>query len=81
MKGLCYTLLVFILLSSLSCTESTVTSAFDHAAEIMSEKPDSAKLVLDGIRRSELKNRALKARFALLYSQAMDKCYIDTDND
>ena len=81
MKGLCYTLLVFILLSSLSCTKSTVTSAFDHAAEIMNEKPDSAKLVLDGIRRSELKNSALKARFALLYSQAMDKCYIDTDND
>lgn len=81
MKRLCYTLLVFILLSSLSCTKSTVTSAFDHAAEIMNEKPDSAKLVLDGIRRSELRTRATRARFALLYSQAMDKCYIDTDND
>ena len=81
MKELCCALWVFILLSSLSCAKSTATSALDHAAVIMNEKPDSAKLVLDGIRRSELRTRATRARFALLYSQAMDKCYIDTDND
>ena len=81
MKGLCYALWVFILLSPISCTKSTVILTLDHAAEIMNEKPDSAKAVLDSIKRSELRTRATRARFALLYSQAMDKCYIDTNND
>ena len=47
----------------------------------MTEAPDSAEKILNAIPRRNLKNRAQKARFALLYSQAMDKCYIDTDND
>ncbi|MBO5465005.1 MAG: tetratricopeptide repeat protein [Alistipes sp.] len=76
----CLILLIAAMISSCA-SNSNIIENLDRAAEIMNEKPDSAKIVLDGIRRSELKNRALKARFALLYSQAMDKCYIDTDND
>ena len=76
----CLILLVVAMISSCA-SNSNIIENLDRAAEIMNEKPDSAKIVLDGIKRSELKNRALKARFALLYSQAMDKCYIDTDND
>ena len=76
----CLILLIVAMISSCA-SNSNIIENLDRAAEIMNEKPDSAKLVLDGIKRSELKNRALKARFALLYSQAMDKCYIDTDND
>ena len=77
-----YCLILLLVAMITSCGgNNNITESLDQAAQIMNEKPDSAKLVLDGIRRSELKNRALKARFALLYSQAMDKCYIDTDND
>ena len=76
----CLILLVVAMISSCA-SNSNIIENLDRAAEIMNEQPDSAKIVLDGIKRSELKNRALKARFALLYSQAMDKCYIDTDND
>lgn len=47
----------------------------------MIDNPDSAELILNSIPRNQLNSRALKARFALLYSQALDKCYIDTDND
>ena len=47
----------------------------------MTEAPDSAEKILNAIPRRNLKSRAQEARFALLYSQAMDKCYIDTDND
>lgn len=76
----CLILLIVAMISSCASNNNIIEN-LDRAAEIMNEKPDSAKLVLDGIKRSELKNRALKARFALLYSQAMDKCYIDTDSD
>ncbi|MBQ6988893.1 MAG: hypothetical protein IJN45_07100 [Alistipes sp.] len=47
----------------------------------MKEHPDSARAILANMERSALKSRALRARHALLYSQAMDKCYVDTDND
>ena len=77
-----YYVALFAILSSLfGCNISTVRDTLNKAQGLMLEQPDSAKTVLDGIKRTDLKNRALKARFALLYSQAMDKCYIDTDND
>ena len=61
------------------CNTSVVRNSLSRAEGLMAESPDSAKTVLDSIKRTDLKNRALKARFALLYSQAMDKCYNDTD--
>lgn len=77
-----YYVALFAILSSLfGCNISTVRDTLNKAQGLMLEQPDSAKTVLDGIKRTDLKNRALKAQFALLYSQAMDKCYIDTDND
>lgn len=47
----------------------------------MQEYPDSALCVLESINRSSLKSRYGKARYALLYSQALDKNYIDVDKD
>ncbi len=75
-----YATLLAILFALFGCN-STVRDSLSLAENLMLEQPDSAKIVLDRIKRTDLKNRALKARFALLYSQAMDKCYIDTDND
>lgn len=76
-----YIALLAIILPILGCQTPVTKDALSKAEDLMIEHPDSAKMVLDGIKRTDLKNRALKARFALLYSQAMDKCYIDTDND
>lgn len=64
-----------------SCSHAPTTRTLNRAEQLMLEAPDSAKQILNAIPRHNLKNRAQKARFALLYSQAMDKCYIDTDND
>ena len=64
-----------------SCSHSPITTELKRAEQLMTEAPDSAEKILNAIPRRNLKNRAQKARFALLYSQAMDKCYIDTDND
>ena len=76
-----YAALLAVLFALFGCNTSVVRNSLSRAEGLMAESPDSAKTVLDSIKRSDLKNRALKARFALLYSQAMDKCYIDTDND
>lgn len=76
-----YAALLAVLFALFGCNTSVVRNSLSRAECLMAESPDSAKTVLDSIKRSDLKNRALKARFALLYSQAMDKCYIDTDND
>ena len=64
-----------------SCSHTPTAEELNKAEQLMTEAPDSAEKILNAIPRHNLKSRAHKARFALLYSQAMDKCYIDTDND
>ena len=64
-----------------SCSHTPTAEELNKAEQLMTEAPDSAEKILNAIPRQNLKSRAHKARFALLYSQAMDKCYIDTDND
>ena len=64
-----------------SCSHAPTAEELNKAEQLMTEAPDSAEKILNAIPRRNLKSRAQKARFALLYSQAMDKCYIDTDND
>ena len=64
-----------------SCSHTPTAEELNKAEQLMTEAPDSAEKILNAIPRRNLKSRAQKARFALLYSQAMDKCYIDTDND
>ena len=64
-----------------SCSHAPTAKELNKAEQLMTEAPDSAEKILNAIPRRNLKSRAQKARFALLYSQAMDKCYIDTDND
>ena len=64
-----------------SCSHTPTAEELNKAEQLMTEAPDSAEKILNAIPRRNLKSRAQEARFALLYSQAMDKCYIDTDND
>lgn len=76
---------IFILLFAaltFGCGQSKhIRQSLDYASSIMKEHPDSARAILANMERSALKSRALRARHALLYSQALDKCYVDTDND
>ena len=52
-----------------------------QAEAVMNEYPDSALNLLKGIAQPELQTQAHHARYALLYSQALDKNYIDLTND
>lgn len=77
---------IFITLVSTSlfvaCTDSgQAASALNRAESLMADRPDSAKIILESIDPKALHTRAGKARFALLYSQALDKNYIDVDRD
>lgn len=77
-----YIFVIVMALLAIGCEQSrTITQGLDKASAIMNEQPDSARAILANMDRSALKRRALRARHALLYSQALDKCYVDVDND
>ena len=75
-----------ILLLSLSCTgcakdAALVTEHLQSAASLMQERPDSSLYILEHIDSDNLSSLKNKAKYALLYSQALDKNYIDKTND
>lgn len=53
----------------------------DRAEAVMEEYPDSTLALLDSLDRSRLVTREARARHSLLYSQALDKNYIDLSTD
>ena len=78
MKNLSSILMGLILM--LSCS-SPVSHSLDRAERIMQDHPDSAYSSLASIPPSLLKGKKEQARYALLMSMAMDKCYMDTAED
>ena len=73
---------VLVLCAVLSCSDDTaVMEELDRAEAVMEEYPDSALALLDTLDRSCLVTREARARHALLYSQALDKNYIDLSTD
>lgn len=73
--------LVMVLFTGIifSCTEnSDLEKQFASAESLMNNHPDSALAVLRKINRSSLSSDKMKAKYALLMSQALDKNYIDT---
>lgn len=52
-----------------------------RAEELMQTQPDSALMLLEDLSKGALRGRENRAHFALLYSQALDKNYIDRSND
>ena len=86
MKHLRYTLIFLLMSASLlliSCTDKPhIKAVLDKAGEVMeTENPAVVRVMLDSINTEELNTRRLKARYALLYSQALDKNYIDLATD
>ena len=76
-------LILLLLLSCTGCIKDTarVTEHLQTAASLMQEKPDSSLYILKRINSDDLSRRKDKAKYALLYSQALDKNYIDKTND
>lgn len=60
---------------------SPIADKLQQAETVMNEHPDSALNILKSIAGSDLRTKEHHARHALLYSQALDKNYIDLTND
>ncbi len=76
------TLLAVAASALLSCTGNRGTEALlQRAEDIMNERPDSALMILRNMDEGGLRTKGLKARHALLLSQALDKNYIDLQSD
>ena len=72
-------LLISSILSIAGCRDaSSVSRRLDAADSLMELRPGSSLIILDSIRTSDLNERGLKARYALLKSMALDKNYVDT---
>lgn len=77
-----YTLILLLTTLIFSgCENSTITEQLDNAERLMNEKPDSALILLNNIDKTQRLSKSQNARYALLYSQALDKNYIDVTND
>lgn len=77
-----YTLILLLTTLIFSgCENSTITEQLDNAEQLMNEKPDSALILLNNIDKTQRLSASQNARYALLYSQALDKNYIDVTND
>ena len=75
-----YLLLTLLLLTGCNAPNQ-MTDDLIRAEAWMNEHPDSALNLLKGIEQTELQTQAHHARYALLYSQALDKNYIDLTSD
>ena len=66
---------------SVGCSSWRVNETLKDIESFIMERPDSALAVLDSIDRTLLKTDRLKAHHALLHAMALDKNYIDVDDD
>jgi len=75
-------LLALAVSALVSCVGNRETEKLLQSAEdMMNERPDSALMILRNIDEGRTGTMALKARHALLLSQALDKNYIDLKSD
>ena len=70
-----------VLSIAVSCTDRGIIRALDDIESCLSEHPDSALSVLDSLSTTGIQGREANAKFALLYSMALDKSYIDATDD
>lgn len=69
---------VLVLLLAVSCGPAQrVAVTLDDVESYINDQPDSALVVLAGVDSTALTTRALRARYALLRTMAIDKCYGD----
>ena len=81
-KQTLYTITVLLLLCITACQkQSFMADKLLQAEALMNEYPDSALNLLKGIAQTELQTQEHRARYALLYSQALDKNFIDLTSD
>lgn len=65
----------------LSCVSTRVENILDDVDSYIFERPDSALTVLESLDRNLLTTQKSRAHHALLYAMALDKNFINVDND
>ena len=74
--------ILLIILSTVSCSRSRRTQELlDSVEAIPRSAPDSALAALQAIPKQDITTRKDKARYALLYTQAQDRCGIAVASD
>ena len=83
MKRYCYILITGVILVAIqACNNTKDVEAELHRADVyMDEHPELALEALEAIDTDALTTRKVQAKYALLYSMALDKNYIDVTND
>lgn len=81
MRQLIILMLLCSILSGCSRPTAGIESHMEQAASKLDEDPTAALDLLEELEDEKLTDRRLKARFALLYSMALDKNYIDIASD
>ncbi len=76
-------LFIFLALLSVTvaCHHHTPDARLAAAERLMEECPDSALTILQTVNTDSLRSRADRAAYALLYTQALDKNYLDPTDD
>ena len=80
MKSILIFFLICFSVSSYS-KDTAVGVKLDSAEATMESAPDKSLKIMESIDRASLKSQRLKARFALLYSMALEKTCIDIASD
>lgn len=81
MKVLYTALLALLLFSSCRRQSGDIDSFLHNAESLMNEHPEDALSIIRHIDRRKIYSSASEARYALLYSQALDKNYVDVTSD
>lgn len=74
-------ILIFLSFILLSCRSYDVTRTLQDVDSYIMTRPDSALTVLEGVDRDLLRCERQRAYHALLYAMALDKNYIDVNDD
>lgn len=72
---------LFIAAAAVSCSDRTTLMQLESVASYVGEEPAQALSELDSLHQSGISGREANAKYALLYSMALDKNYIDSVDD
>lgn len=81
MKSIRLLALAFFVAVVASCMHMDVYRGLCDVESYIDDRPDSALAVLQAMDRSSLGSEKNEALFSLLYSKALDKCYVDVASD
>lgn len=70
-----------LLMMCSACTPKYVWQQLDLSAQLMNNRADTALVILESINKKQLHSESAEARYSLLYSQALDKHYVDLTTD